>query len=164
MGSSDSDADGDGDLGPEPDPGGDGDISSESDPGPGSDVEAAAARPRGRSRTAAIGVLLAAVLLGSSLVIRSPPVRDPTLLVAAVGILALLAGGLLWRRAGAAGTAGTAGTDGSDDGDSDVWNAIPSWQYDGRHVESGGLTRGEQESALREIQRRADELEERERN
>jgi len=31
------------------------------------------------------------------------------------------------------------------------WNAIPDWQYDGRHVESGGLTRGEQEQALEEI-------------
>ncbi|MEA1932005.1 MAG: hypothetical protein U9O06_10730 [Euryarchaeota archaeon] len=32
-----------------------------------------------------------------------------------------------------------------------VWNAIPSWQYDGRHAESGGLARGEQEQALQEI-------------
>ena len=31
------------------------------------------------------------------------------------------------------------------------WNAIPDWQYDGRHAESGGLTRGEQEQALQEI-------------
>ncbi|WP_245726677.1 hypothetical protein [Natronorubrum sediminis] len=41
---------------------------------------------------------------------------------------------------------------------SDVWNAIPSRQYEGRHVESGGLARGEQERALEDIQRRADEL------
>ena len=43
----------------------------------------------------------------------------------------------------------------SDRGDStdseSVWNAIPNWQYDGRHAESGGLTRGEQEQALQEI-------------
>ena len=42
--------------------------------------------------------------------------------------------------------------DGDDNTDSEsVWNAIPSWQYDGRHAESGGLTRGEQEQALQEI-------------
>ncbi|MFW6321964.1 MAG: hypothetical protein ACOC0Z_08935 [Halohasta sp.] len=46
------------------------------------------------------------------------------------------------------------GGDGASDTDSEsesIWNAIPSWQYDGRHVESGGLTRGEQEQALQEI-------------
>lgn len=32
-----------------------------------------------------------------------------------------------------------------------VWDAIPSWQYDGRHVESGGFTRAEQEEAIEEI-------------
>lgn len=32
-----------------------------------------------------------------------------------------------------------------------IWNAIPNWQYDGRHAESGGLTRGEQEQALQKI-------------
>ncbi|MFO7833100.1 MAG: hypothetical protein R6V31_03355 [Halohasta sp.] len=37
------------------------------------------------------------------------------------------------------------------DGTESSWNAIPNWQYDGRHVESGGLTRGEQEQALEEI-------------
>lgn len=39
-----------------------------------------------------------------------------------------------------------------------VWDAIPSWQYEGRHVESGGLTRDEQEQALKEVQDEADEL------
>ena len=46
-----------------------------------------------------------------------------------------------------------------DEDDTDVWNAIPSWQYSGRHVESGGLTRDEQERALRDIQEEATELE-----
>ncbi|EJN61000.1 hypothetical protein [Halogranum rubrum] len=41
------------------------------------------------------------------------------------------------------------------DGES-VWDAIPGWQYDGRHVESGGLARGEQEKALRQLQQRAE--------
>ena len=36
-------------------------------------------------------------------------------------------------------------------GSESVWNAIPSWQYDGRHAESGGLARGEHEQALQEI-------------
>ena len=135
--------------------------SSDSDPddaGLASGTEAADASDRGRSRTAAIGVLLVLALVGSSLLLRSLTGIDPTVLVGAVGLLALLGGVLVWRRAG--------GSDGGGDGDgdSDVWNAIPSWQYDGRHVESGGLTRSEQESALRDIQRRADELEERERN
>lgn len=39
-----------------------------------------------------------------------------------------------------------------------VWDAIPSWQYDGRHVESGGLTRDEQEQALQDVQDEAEEL------
>ena len=48
--------------------------------------------------------------------------------------------------------------DGDDtDDDSNVWNAIPPWQYEGRHVESGGLARGEQERALAEIQREAED-------
>ena len=133
------------------------DSDLDDDTGLASDAEAAKASARGRSWTA-IGVVLAAALLGSSLLLRSLTDVDPAVLVVTVGLLALLGGALLWRR-----TAGTA-EDGDGDGDSDVWNAIPSWQYDGRHVESGGLTRSEQESALRDIQRQADELEERERN
>lgn len=40
-----------------------------------------------------------------------------------------------------------------------VWDAIPSWQYTGRHVESGGITRDGQERALEEIQEQAGALE-----
>ncbi|ELZ30989.1 hypothetical protein C474_11021 [Halogeometricum pallidum JCM 14848] len=39
-----------------------------------------------------------------------------------------------------------------------VWNVIPRWQYDGLHVESGGIARGEQEKALDDIERQADEI------
>ncbi|MFC4450080.1 hypothetical protein [Halorussus aquaticus] len=46
----------------------------------------------------------------------------------------------------------------SDDADGTVWDAIPSWQYRGRHSESGGATRYEQERAIDDVQRRADEL------
>ena len=44
-------------------------------------------------------------------------------------------------------------------GGGSVWNAIPSRQYDGRHAESGGLARGEQEAAIEEIQEQAAERE-----
>jgi len=43
------------------------------------------------------------------------------------------------------------GDEAADTDSESVWNAIPSWQYNGRHAESGGLARGEQEQALQEI-------------
>ncbi len=47
---------------------------------------------------------------------------------------------------------------GSDEGEThDVWDVIPSWQYAGRHVESGGLARNEQERALADVQQQAEE-------
>ena len=47
---------------------------------------------------------------------------------------------------------------GVDDGEPhDVWDAIPSWQYTGRHVESGGLARDEQERAVADVERQAAE-------
>ena len=47
--------------------------------------------------------------------------------------------------------------DSADDGSDSVWNAIPDRQYDGRHAESGGLTRGEQEQAITEIHEEAEQ-------
>ena len=47
------------------------------------------------------------------------------------------------------------------DGENSVWDAIPGWQYDGRHAESGGIARGEQEKALSDVSRRADEIDDR---
>lgn len=44
------------------------------------------------------------------------------------------------------GVASRGGEDGS------VWAAIPSRQYEGRHAESGGIARAEQEQALEELQ------------
>jgi hypothetical protein len=41
------------------------------------------------------------------------------------------------------------------DASGSVWEFVPSWQYGGRHVESGGLTRDEQEQALREVREQA---------
>ncbi|AUV80288.1 hypothetical protein C2R22_00265 [Salinigranum rubrum] len=40
-----------------------------------------------------------------------------------------------------------------------VWEFIPSWQYTGRHVESGGLARGEQEAALADVDEQAKQRE-----
>lgn len=51
----------------------------------------------------------------------------------------------------------TESRDSSDDGSDSVWNAIPGRQYDGRHAESGGLARGEQEQALQEIHEEAEQ-------
>ncbi|WP_142860398.1 hypothetical protein [Salinigranum halophilum] len=43
-----------------------------------------------------------------------------------------------------------------DDQSASVWSLIPSWQYEGRHVESGGLTRNEQEEALADVEEQAE--------
>lgn len=107
-------------------------------------------------------VLVALVLLGSSVLVRTVSAVDPAFAAGTLAILAVLAAVVLL------GTSGSPTTTDDDDSDdegggkdgSDVWNAIPPWQYEGRHVESGGLARGEQERALQDIQRQADELSE----
>ena len=40
-----------------------------------------------------------------------------------------------------------------------IWAMIPDWQYNGLYAESGASTRGEQERALRETQKQANEAE-----
>ncbi|MCW8171891.1 hypothetical protein [Natrialba swarupiae] len=112
------------------------------------------------SRWYLLGVAVVFVLLGSSALLRTPSLVSPTTAVGVVAVLAGLVAVLLWRRPGPGAGVDSAGTDSSDDdaSDSGVWNAIPRWQYEGRHVESGGLARGEQEQALADIQRQADEL------
>jgi len=45
----------------------------------------------------------------------------------------------------------------ADSSSSTVWNLIPSRQYAGRHAESGGVARSEQEAALEEISQQAAE-------
>jgi hypothetical protein len=37
------------------------------------------------------------------------------------------------------------------DGEDSVWNVIPDRQYEGRHAESGGIARAEQERALDDL-------------
>jgi len=44
--------------------------------------------------------------------------------------------------------------------DGSVWSAIPGRQYDGRHAESGGLARGEQEAAIESVQAQAEAIDE----
>ncbi|TQQ82946.1 hypothetical protein EGH24_05785 [Halonotius terrestris] len=96
------------------------------------------ASARGRASLKGALTLLAAILL------LAPVVAGLAwLFPLAAGILTVLgiAAGLYWY---------LTGDDAS--GDGSVWNAIPSRQYDGRHAESGGLSRGEQEAAIEEIQ------------
>ncbi|ARS91740.1 hypothetical protein B1756_07990 [Natrarchaeobaculum aegyptiacum] len=100
-------------------------------------------------------------VLASSVFLRSASVVEPWIVVAGFGLFLALALVLARRRSGADSRRAALdrpSTDDADGGDGSVWNAIPSWQYEGRHVESGGLTRSEQERALRDIQEQADEL------
>lgn len=45
----------------------------------------------------------------------------------------------------------------SEYGEGSVWDAIPSWQYGGRHAESGGIAHDAQERALADIEEQAEE-------
>ncbi|ADB59059.1 hypothetical protein Htur_0158 [Haloterrigena turkmenica DSM 5511] len=114
---------------------------------------------RSRSTWTVIAAVIGTLVFGSAIVGLSAAVLEAPVAVGAVAVLTLLAAAFAWRRAAASGETAADG-----EGSRDVWNAIPSWQYDGRHAESGGFTRGEQESALREIQQQADDIEKRERN
>lgn len=107
-----------------------------------------------RSWTRQVLFIGAFVLLGSTVLV---PLAGPNP-IAVGGILVLLVAiALLWLSAGRR-SSGASETE-TDTDDSSVWNAIPSWQYSGRHVESGGLARGEQEQALADIQQQVDEIE-----
>ena len=85
--------------------------------------------------------VLAALLLLAPVIAAPASLLPPVVAVLAVVGLSIL----LYIR--------VAGSD--DERSGSVWNAIPSRQYDGRHAESGGLARGEQEQALEEIQQDA---------
>ncbi|ERH01216.1 MAG: hypothetical protein J07HN6_02850 [Halonotius sp. J07HN6] len=108
-----------------------------------------------RDRLSLRGVLTAlatVLLLGPVIVPLLVPVIDGPArpFPLAVGMLIAVGVGaiLYWRLTG--------------DGDGDegsIWNAIPRRQYDGRHAESGGLARDEQEAAIEEIQQQAAERE-----
>ena len=125
--------------------------SSDADPEPAT---------RSRSRWTVFAAAVGTLVFASALVSLAAAVLESPVAVGAVAVATLLAVVLAGRRAA---TSGDGADDGEESGDGTVWNAIPSWQYDGLHAESGGHTRDGQERALREIQRRADELEGRER-
>jgi hypothetical protein len=93
----------------------------------------------------AVAVLLLPPVVGVSNLTPLPLWATPVV-VAVVGLLVAVA--VLVRHR-------DADTDEGRGGDS-VWDIIPDWQYDGRHVESGGLSRGEQEKALHDLQERAE--------
>lgn len=113
---------------------------------------------RYRFRLGRVATIVTVVLLGSSLFVRSTSIVDPVTVIGGSIVFSALAIGLEWRRSA---TDDPASADESEDEDrSNVWDAIPSRQYGGRHVESGGIARGEQERALQDIQRQADELSE----
>jgi len=97
---------------------------------------------RGRVSLKSALTVLAAVLLLAPVIFAPAALLPPA--AGAVIVIGLLAGLYWWV------------TDRDDaDGEGSVWNAIPSRQYDGRHAESGGLSRGEQEAAIEEIQQDA---------
>lgn len=70
--------------------------------------------------------------------------------------LVLVATALVGLLALAADRVRTAAGDAASRGDGDGWSLIPNRQYEGRHAESGGIARGEQERALREIEEDAE--------
>ena len=45
---------------------------------------------------------------------------------------------------------------GKNEEDGDAWDAVPEHDYTGSHAELGGLTRDEQEKAVREVQEEAE--------
>ena len=116
------------------------------------DADSSSAR---RSVLGVLAVTVVFVLLASSALLRSSIVLDPTVAVGMLVLFGGLVGVLLWRR----GRTPEEPAEASEE-DSNVWDAIPSWQYEGRHVESGGLARSEQERALQDIQQQAEELSE----
>lgn len=124
---------------------------------PNTESESTSVRSSRARRVALAGAI---VLLGSSVFLRSSSIGLDVFGLAGSALLAgagLVLLALLWS-SGDAVDADRSARDEADDGDSSVWNAIPPWQYEGRHAESGGLARGEQERALQEIQREAEEL------
>ncbi|WP_254864416.1 hypothetical protein [Halovivax gelatinilyticus] len=107
----------------------------------------------GRSVRRVGPILLSATLILTPTALQVAGLLDQTAtLLATVAILAIASGIGLTRR-------DRHPSDDESENEGTVWDAIASWQYDGRHVESGGLTRGEQEKAVSEIHAQADAIE-----
>lgn len=88
--------------------------------------------------TKTIGVTLVVVIM---LVLSAVWIYE--IVIAAVVVLSGIA--LLWFR----------NNTGENEELQSIWDLIPHWQYDGHHVQSGGLSRQEQEHAIRDINREA---------
>jgi len=76
---------------------------------------------------------------------------DERLGIALAGATIVLIGLLLLGRLRGA----TSGRGDGNDDEGDGWSLVPEWQYEGRFAEAGGITRSEQEQALREIDEQA---------
>ena len=101
-------------------------------------------------RTTQAGILLVVTLFASSIAIRFEAPFPGRWYLAGGAVLAVLAGWFALQR--------RVQTEDSTRSSS-VWDAIPAWQYDGRHAESGGLARSEQEDAIKKVNEKATELE-----
>lgn len=51
---------------------------------------------------------------------------------------------------------GSTAPEGAEEDEGTVWDAIPSWQYEGRLAEAGGISRSEQDRASSELRERAE--------
>jgi hypothetical protein len=71
---------------------------------------------------------------------------DRTLAIAAIGLVVVAVFGLVLNAVQSAG-----------ERSGSSWDLIPRWQYEGRHVEMGGATRSEQERAIEEIRKEAED-------
>jgi len=95
------------------------------------------------SRVAALAALAVAVVALAAPLAALLSTGRPVAVVVVLAVVAFVAVVVARRRRAATRASGS------------VWEFVPSWQYGGRHVESGGLTRDEQERALREIDEQA---------
>ncbi|EMA38235.1 hypothetical protein [Halobiforma nitratireducens] len=147
-----------------------GESDPRSEPGSAADAERSLSRSLASPLLWPLVVGAALVVLASSLVFHTSAMLTPAGAVGTMTVFVVLAVVLVLQAPAGETDAGTEDRVGdSADGprsepdpdadDSDVWNAIPSGQYERRHAEPGGLSRSEQETTLRDVQERADDLE-----
>lgn len=96
----------------------------------------------GSTRIRLVAALFAFLIVGAPAV-AFLPVEVNVILLGTIGLLLLV-----WAT----------GKGESDDGETDTWHAIPSWQYTGRHAETGGIAREEQERSIRQAREKVEIL------
>lgn len=99
----------------------------------------------GPARVAAVAFVLTGVLIGVGAAVAAVTGVSATAAISGVAIAAVVLVLLLRFLAGGDGA--------------DAWEPIPAEQYTGRVVQSGGLSRAEQEEAVDEVAETAEELE-----